>query len=307
MPGHAGSGVDFQQKRLAIAGAHHHIGAGPATAAQGAVGLRDQALNGLFLARWQTAGAVVLGAVVEVLVLVVVVALGSADADHRQRLGLCALAQHGAGGLVAINELLAQHLRVVAGGELVGAGAFLRAADLAQANGRALARGLDDHGCAQLGQGLHGFFGTGHQAPIGGGQALKAPNALGHDFVHGNGRGHHTRAGVGDAQQFQCPLHRAVFAVAPVQGDEAARVALGFQLGQAGMGGVKGMGIHAHAAQRLQHATAGHQRNLALGRIAAHQHRHLAQCLWLGAGTIRHRIFEVKLTHKALPSSASSS
>ena len=46
---------------------------------------------------------------------------------------------------------------------------------------------------------------------------------------------------VWDAQQLQRALHRAVLAVAAMQRDEAAVVAVGFQLGQVGMRRIEGM------------------------------------------------------------------
>jgi hypothetical protein len=66
--------------------------------------------------------------------------------------------------------------------------------------------------------------------------------------------------------------------MAAVQRDEAARVAVGLEFGQVGVRGVERMRIHAARAQRLEHAAAGHQRHLALGGRAAHEHGHLAQC-----------------------------
>ncbi len=39
-------------------------------------------------------------------------------------------------------------------------------------------------------------------------------------LVHGQGAGQHAGAGVGNLQQFQQPLHAAIFAVAAMQGDE---------------------------------------------------------------------------------------
>ena len=115
-------------------------------------------------------------------------------------------------------------------------------------------------------------------------QALGQPDALGHDLVDGHARGHHARAGVGDAQQFQRALHRAVLAEAAVQRDEAALEALALELRQVALGRVEGMRIDALGLQRLQHAAARHQRDLALGRVAAHQHGDLAEVLGRSRG-----------------------
>ena len=76
------------------------------------------------------------------------------------------------------------------------------------------------------------------------------------------------------------PCTRAVLAVAAVQRDEAAREALALQLGQVALGRDR-----THARRRpcdrsaVEHAAARHQRDLALGRRAAHQHRDLAERL----------------------------
>ncbi|GAO24974.1 1-phosphofructokinase [Alicycliphilus sp. B1] len=131
------------------------------------------------------------------------------------------------------------------------------------------------------------------------GRPFEAPDALGHDLVHGDAGRHDAGAGIGDAQQLQRALHRAVLAVAAMQGDEAALVAVGLEFRQVGVRGIERMGIDAARAQRLQHAAAGHERDLALGRIAAHEHGHLAQRL--------HVDLQVILGHCARPSCAGSS
>src|SRR5439155_4480774 len=82
-----------------------------------------------------------------------------------------------------------------------------------------------------------------------------------------------------NAEQLERALHRAVFAMAAVQRDEAARDAIGLQFMQAALCRIERAGIDALRLQRLQHAAARHQRDLALGRRAAHQHRDLAQRL----------------------------
>ena len=113
-------------------------------------------------------------------------------------------------------------------------------------------------------------------------QILMQPDALGHDLVHAHAGGHHAGTGVGNAEQLKRALHRAVFAVAAMQRHKAAVKAFVPELGQLAFGRIKGMRIHALAAQCLQHAVAGTQRNLALGRTAAHQHGHLAQRFHIG-------------------------
>ena len=86
------------------------------------------------------------------------------------------------------------------------------------------------------------------------GQPFGQPHALGHDFVDGNAASLHARAGVGQAQQLQRALHGAVFAVAAMQGDEAAGKAFAPQLAQVALCGVERVGVHAARAQRLQNA-----------------------------------------------------
>jgi hypothetical protein len=64
-----------------------------------------------------------------------------------------------------------------------------------------------------------------------------------------------------------------------VQRDEAAPEALALQFDQVALGGIEGVRVHALGLQRLQHAAAGHQRDLALGRLAAHEDGDLAESL----------------------------
>ena len=89
-------------------------------------------LASLDLARRQAAGHEVLGVVAEILVLVVVVALGRDDADHGQGTGRIARTQHRAGDLVTGDELLAQHVAVQGSGGLEGAGHVGRVRHLGQ-------------------------------------------------------------------------------------------------------------------------------------------------------------------------------
>ena len=277
MTGHARRGVDFQQEGFAVTGADHDVGPRPAPTAQRTEGLHHQALDLAFFRLGQAAWAVVLGVVGEILVFVVVIALRRHDADHRQRMGAGAFAQDGAGGFIALDELFAQHLGVVFRRQRIGLLALLGRGHLGQPDGRALARGLDDHGRAQRLQGHSRFLAAGHKTPVGRGQALGTPDALGHDLVHRHAGRHHTRAGVRNSEQLQRALHRAVFTVAPVQGNEAAGVTAALEFAQFALCRVERVSIHTARAQRLQHAAAGHQGHIALGRCTAHQHCHLAQ------------------------------
>ena len=58
---------------------------------------------------------------------------------------------------------------------------------------------------------------------------------------------------------FQRALHGAVFAMAAMQGDEAAAETLALQLDQIALGRVEAMRIDALALQRGEHALAAHQ------------------------------------------------
>jgi hypothetical protein len=90
-------------------------------------------------------------------------------------------------------------------------------------------------------------------------------------------RGHHAAAGVGNAQLLERALQAAVFAVAAVQRDEHAVEFFRGQFGQRALGRIEGVGVDALRFQRLQHAGAGHEGDLALGGTAAEQDADLAQ------------------------------
>jgi len=61
----------------------------------------------------------------------------------------------------------------------------------------------------------------------------------------------HTGAGVGNAEQFQRSLNRAVFAIAAVQRDEDAVEFLRDQGREVALPWIEGMGVNALAAQCL--------------------------------------------------------
>ena len=240
MPGHAGRGVHLQQERLAVGRAHHQVGAPPAAALERPIGRQHDALDLGFLGGGQATGHVVVHFVGEVLVLVVVLALGCGDAHHRQRARRRALAEHRAGDLDAVDELLAQHVGVVARGQLHGVLHLRIAEHLGDADRRAFARRFHDQRQSEL---------VGHAAHVGRRllvdtqpqparcrQALGQPDALGHHLVERDRRGHHARAGVRDAEQLERALHRAVFAVAAVQRDEAAHEAVALEFDQIAFG-----------------------------------------------------------------------
>src|SRR5260221_4932850 len=108
-------------------------------------------------------------------------------------------------------------------------------------------------------------------------QAFGDPQALGPHLVERQGRSEHATAGVGNAEELEGALQRAVLAAAAVQHDEAARVAFALELAELALRGIEGMGVHALGAQCLEHAIAAHQGNLALGGFSSHWDGHLAE------------------------------
>ncbi len=105
---------------------------------------------------------------------------------------------------------------------------------------------------------------------------------LGAQLVHADGRAHDTAAGVGHAEEFQRALQRAVLAARPVQRDEHAVEIARDELVQRLVARIEGMRIDAALEQRLQAGVAREQRDLALARGAAEQHRDAAEFARLG-------------------------
>ena len=262
MPRHAGRGVDLEQVGLAGGRVDHHVQAAPAAAAQHPVGLEHDVLDRLLLARGKAAGDEILGVVGEVLVVVVVVALGRDDADHRQRAGR--VARPPIISVTALDELLAQHVGIQQRGRLDRGDDVRIALDLGHADRRAFAGRLDDHGKGErVRHGKHvlarvaaarssRYFGVGRPSA--------SQTRLVADLVDRDGGRHHARAGVGNAEQLQRALHRAVLAEAAMQRDEAAIESAGLQFGQVPLGRIERVGVDAARQQRLQHAAAGHER-----------------------------------------------
>ena len=175
----------------------------------------------------------------------------------------------------------AQHVGVVARGQPHGVLHLRIAEHLGDADRRAFARRLHDQRQSEVvGHGAHmrQRLLIGIQAlPARRRQTLGQPHAFGHHLVERDRRGHHAGAGVRDAEQFERALHRAVFAVAAVQRDEAAHEAVALEFDEIALARVEGVRVDADRSQRGQHAVARQQRDLALGRRAAHQHRGLAE------------------------------
>jgi hypothetical protein len=99
------------------------------------------------------------------------------------------------------------------------------------------------------------------------GQAGGQPHQLGAPLVHGDGRGHHAAAGVGNAHQLEGALHGAVLAAAAVQRDEGAVEALFLEDVQIGSAGSKAWASTPAACRAASTAPPRHQGDLALGGV----------------------------------------
>ncbi len=113
-------------------------------------------------------------------------------------------------------------------------------------------------------------------------QAFRQPDDLGGDLVHGHSTGHDAAASVRNTHLFERALQAAVFAEATVQRDEDAVESLHSQLGQALGAWIKCVGVNALALERIEHASAGHDRHVAFGGTTAKQHANFAHCLDIG-------------------------
>ncbi|MNJ64541.1 hypothetical protein D3C77_604990 [compost metagenome] len=106
-------------------------------------------------------------------------------------------------------------------------------------------------------------------------QAL--PHLLGAQLVHGQRRGQHAAAGVGNAQALQQTLHAAVFTATAVENDEGAVDLLALQAIEQVVTDIDGNHVDTGAGQRIDHGRTGFQRNLTLGTLAAVQHGNAAE------------------------------
>ena len=148
---------------------------------------------------------------------------------------------------------------------------------LGDADGRALARGLDDQPVTELGDHLHPV-GIGVTDPMSRRRNPRLePDLLGRFLVDRDRRGLHPAAGVGNTQRFEHALDRAVLASSTVQRDEDAVETRGLQFGKRLAARIERMRVDAAAAQGVEHASARHDRDLALRRATAEQHADLAE------------------------------
>src|SRR5690606_7853541 len=109
------------------------------------------------------------------------------------------------------------------------------------------------------------------------GQIVLQPHALRHDLVHGQARCHGAAAGIGQLQHLERALNRAVFSVAPVQGNEhAIKPGIG-QFRERVTPRIEQVRIHADATQRVVHALPRHERHLTFGGMPAVQYAQAAK------------------------------
>ena len=108
-------------------------------------------------------------------------------------------------------------------------------------------------------------------------QAQALPHLLGAQFVHGQSRGQHAAAGVGNFQAFEQALHAAVFTATAVQHNKGAVDFLAAQVLQQIGAHIDTEGINASGLQGFQHSGAGFQRHRALSALATEQHSDTAK------------------------------
>ena len=197
----------------------------------------------------------ILSLVAEILVLIVVIALRRLYADQRQDL----VPEKTGGQFFTGNELFRHHKRIVKRRQRIGLRQLRSDSHLGQTDGRSLVRRLDDQRQTET------LRNTG---PIAAGiyhlesrrrDAGRCPHHFRAHLVHRQRRSHYAAAGIRNAHQFQCALHRAVFAVTTVQCNEHAGKAVALELKNLTFGRVKSMGIETALLQCFQHIAAAHQ------------------------------------------------
>ena len=142
-------------------------------------------------------------------------------------------------------------------------GQFRGGLDLGDADARALRRGLDHHRQADALESARQIRRAREHGIVGRGVTRADYDPLGLELVHGQGRGEHTAAGVGNAQPLERALHRAILAPGPMQDDECSCEAGALEFCDRPLLRVEGVGVDAAALERGQHGIAGDQRYLA--------------------------------------------
>jgi hypothetical protein len=266
---HAGEGVDLEDV-LVFAFGHEHVDAGGAGAAEGVVGPLGEAQHALVPRGGEPGGEEVLREAALNLGLVVKEGPTGHDLDGAEDAAVDDAHVH----LLRADEALDEHAVVVAEGEVDGGAQLGEVVGAAHADGAALAAGLHHHGETKRAVALL-KLGIGHGAGevvVGRRRhVVEAKQLLGLELVHGQGRGEHAGARVGDAHPLEQALNGAVFAVAAVEGEEghvdggAAERLVDVAVDEDGRDGV------AAAAERFDDGLARAQRHLALGRNPSQQ------------------------------------
>src|SRR5690606_2500255 len=119
-------------------------------------------------------------------------------------------------------------------------------------------------------------------------QTQALPDALGTQLVHGQCRGQHATAGIGDAGAFQQALHGAILSATAVQDDEGAVDLLAGQPLQQVGADIDAEGVDTGSLQRGQHGGTGLQGNRPLGTGPAVEHGDPTESLGIDVGNQTH-------------------
>jgi hypothetical protein len=192
------------------------------------------------------------------------------------------------GHLVAVDELLAQHVDVVAGGQRHGLLHLRPAPDLGHADRRAFVRRLDDQRqpefVGHLADVLVDLLVAAEHAAARRRQHLGAPDALGHDLVHRDGRRHHPGPVYGMPISSSAPWMQPSSPWRPCSAMKQRAKPSRLRSSSGRSAGSNACASKPLRLQRGQHAGARQQRDLAFGRRAAHQHGDLAELSCIAGG-----------------------
>ncbi len=155
---------------------------------------------------------------------------------------------------VAFDQLLHQHLALIASGECDGLRQIRFLEHASHADARAFARGLHDHRQTETTRRLLNIAVTRQARITRRRQTERQPHLFGADLVHRQRRAEHVRARVRNAERFQQTLQDAVFAAAgmAVQDVEHALATLVHQLIDQRRDAVDLVRIDALTLQRVQ-------------------------------------------------------
>jgi hypothetical protein len=250
--GHARRGVDFDEKEFAAVAIAHEVDPAPAGAIGHAEGRERRGLQFGLGAGVDAARAVILRIVADVFRLVVVELRRRLDADRRQR----RILEHAHREFVAADERFREHDGVDGPRFGVRRRQIRGALDLGDAHARPLRGGLHHHGQTDAFERSGQILGARQHGIVGRGVPRADYDPLGLELIHGQGRGEHAAARVGDAQPLERALHRAILAPWPVQDDECTCEAPAPELCDRPLLRVEGVGVDAAALQRGEHGIA---------------------------------------------------